>query len=101
MTTQLSWKRLALLAGLGIVLVSTAFAQIPTGTLVGTVVDPSGAIVPGATVTLIDVATGYTRNTKTSSSGAFEFPALRPADYEVSTVAPGFRKAVAHAAVNV
>ncbi len=93
--------RIRQLAILSAVLIATAFGQIPTATLVGTVTDPSGAVLPGATVTLVDVGTGYTRNTTTSSSGSFEFPALRPTDYEISAEASGFRKSVAHATVAV
>jgi hypothetical protein len=71
-----------------------AVAQTPTGTVVGTVTDPGGAAIPNATVIIRDVATGAARSTVTSSTGAYQFPTLRPSTYEVAVEAPGFRRTV-------
>jgi Carboxypeptidase regulatory-like domain len=71
-----------------------AFAQIPTGTVVGTVTDPVAAAIPNATVIIRDTTTGAARTTVTSSSGAYQFATLRPSIYEVAVEAPGFRRTV-------
>src|SRR5262249_45544062 len=77
-----------------LVLLPAAFAQTPTGTVVGTITDPAGAAIPGATVTIQDVAPGATRTTTTSHTGAYQFATLLPSAYQVSVEAAGFRRAV-------
>ena len=62
-----------------------------TGTLSGTVVDSSGEIVPGATVTLTDERTGSARTQTTSGAGTFTFHALLPGTYTVKIELSGFR----------
>src|ERR1700730_12023845 len=69
---------------------SLAFAQSATTSLHGTVYDPKGAVVPGATVTITNPATGFTRTVQTDNQGAYQFPELQPATYELSLSAPGF-----------
>jgi hypothetical protein len=66
-------------------------AQSITGTISGTVVDPSGAIVPGAEVTLTNEATGTTYNTASSDAGEFVFTGLQPARYALKIEKAGFR----------
>ena len=66
-----------------------------TGSLTGTVTDPGGALVPGATVTLVNTATSAERSAVTGSSGIFDFQALAPGNYTVSVEATGFRRAIA------
>jgi hypothetical protein len=68
-----------------------AAQSILTGDVVGTVTDPSGAVVSGATVTLSSVDTGSMQTAKTSSTGAFRFPLVKPGQYKLSVTAPGFR----------
>src|ERR1700737_93216 len=68
-----------------------AAQSILTGDVVGTVTDPSGAVVSGATVTLSSVDTGTTLTAKTSSTGAFRFPLVKPGQYKLSVTATGFR----------
>jgi hypothetical protein len=70
------------------------FAQSPTGTIVGTITDSTGAALPNANVTIRDISTGTTRTTVTSGAGAYEFATLHPSTYEVSVEATGFHKAV-------
>src|SRR5689334_10185729 len=65
------------------------------GTILGEVTDSTGAVVPGATVTIVNVATGATNHTTTTSSGDFTAPYLAPGAYRVTVQAPGFQKAVA------
>jgi hypothetical protein len=72
----------------------STFAQSPTGTIVGTVTDSTGAALPNANVTIRDVSTGTTRTTVSSQAGAYEFAALHPSTYEVAVEATGFHKAV-------
>jgi len=65
-----------------------------TGTILGTVMDNSGAVVANAKVTITNLATGITKNTTTSSSGDFTVPYLQPGTYKVEVEAPGFQKSV-------
>jgi len=61
------------------------------GTVSGTVTDSSGAGVPGATVYLVDVATGSTRPTTTSDTGAYVLPYVKPGTYNVKISKQGFK----------
>jgi hypothetical protein len=65
-------------------------AQRLDGTLRGTVVDSSGAVIPGADVTASNQETGVQQTTKTTSSGAYVFPNLQVGTYTVRVVAKGF-----------
>ena len=56
----------------------------------GTVVDQSGAVIPGANVILVDQATGIERTSETSASGVYRFPSLGAGEYEVRVEAEGF-----------
>ena len=67
-----------------------AFPQAETGQIIGTVTDPSGAVIPGANVIVRAVATGTERAGTTDSSGRFTFPNLQPDVYEVMVTSPGF-----------
>ena len=60
------------------------------GTIVGTVTDPSGAAIPGATVKITDEATSQSRDTTTNAQGYYVFPSLRPAAYSVNVTVAGF-----------
>lgn len=69
-------------------------AQIRTqASLTGYVSDPTGAMVPGASVEIINAHTGVTSNTKTNSSGYYYFPALIAGTYKVTASAQGFKTA--------
>lgn len=72
-----------------------------TGTVVGTVTDPRGAVVPGASVHLKNLATNVSQSTKTTEAGQYTFPNLPPGRYEISVRAPGFRTAVLTVTVEV
>ena len=72
----------------------TVVGQVTTGSLNGTVTDPSGANVAGATLTLVNTATGAERTTISSSTGAYDFQALQPGSYKMTVEAQGFKKAV-------
>jgi len=65
-------------------------AQTVTATLSGTVTDPTGALVQGASVTIINEATNDARETETNKSGVFAEPNLNPSTYSVKVTAKGF-----------
>jgi hypothetical protein len=80
---------------LGLILsVPGAWAQF-SGTVTGTVVDPSGAVVPNASITLTNNATGQAFETKANPSGSFTFPSLAPGNYKLTCAAAGFSGATA------
>ena len=66
-----------------------AFAQ-STATLAGTVKDPTGAVLPGATVTIHNNGTGANRAITSDSAGQYVAPSLIPGDYTITVVASGF-----------
>jgi len=80
----------ALCAVLGV----AAFAQAPTASIVGTVLDPQGLPVEGANVTLTNQGTNYSYETTTSSTGAFQFARIDAAVYRVTVTTASFRVAV-------
>src|SRR6266480_6428509 len=71
------------LAALCIAAFPAAWAQTITGVVSGTVVDASGAAVPGASVTLVSSRTGTHSPATTDASGGFVFPSVEPATYSV------------------
>jgi len=78
-------------AVLSLVFGVSGFAQ-GFGTIGGTVMDPSGALIPGARVTVTEVGTGLPRSVTSDEQGRYVIPSLRPADYDVSGETPGFSK---------
>jgi len=66
---------------------------VGTGSIVGTVSDPSGAVVIGAEITITNVATGQVVKLTTNSSGSFNSGALLPGNYKTQVSAKGFRSA--------
>jgi hypothetical protein len=79
---------------LGLVLFVAAvpvFAQLPTGTILGTVKDSSGALVPGATVTAQNVETGASRSISTDETGAYRLAALPVGHYDLRVESSGFK----------
>ena len=60
------------------------------GTILGTVTDPSGGVVPNAKVKVTNQATSLTRETQTTGQGFYTLPALPAATYSISVEAPGF-----------
>src|SRR6201987_291319 len=75
--------------------------SLVSGDVTGTVTDPSGAVVPNASVTLNNDATGAARTTTTNSNGAYRFSLLPPGNYNVNVTAQGFNKADTSTSVNV
>lgn len=73
------------------IFVAAAQAQVSTGSLSGTVVDPSGAVVADATVTLINEGNSAKQQATTSAAGAFRFTFLSVAHYDLEITKAGFR----------
>ena len=66
-------------------------AQSPTATLVGRIIDPSGASVPGARVSTVNANTGERRFADSGQDGEYAIPSLAPGAYELTVEAQGFR----------
>ena len=71
-----------------------AFCQAVNATLLGTVTDASGAIVPNAKVTITEESTGVSHTAQANESGNFTFPDLPPGRYTVSAEVTGFKKEI-------
>src|SRR5712692_11151944 len=87
---------LALVMGAAcLLLAASALPQgIATGSLSGTVLDPSGAVVPGAKVTAVSTATNTASTGETNAEGLFALRSLPPGTYKVTIEAPNFRTVV-------
>ena len=68
-----------------------AYAQGGTGQIKGVVTDPTGAVIPGATVTAISLDNGFTRTTASGSDGLFLFTLLDPQHYKLQVVASTYK----------
>ncbi|MGJ5815657.1 carboxypeptidase regulatory-like domain-containing protein [Paludibaculum fermentans] len=76
----------------GLLFAFCLMAQRDLGTIVGTVTDPQGGVIPNAKVTIKEEATGLVYDVTTNSSGEFVRPALKPGNYTVTGEATGFRR---------
>ncbi len=90
---QLAILTLGLLS-LSLLFPATLMAQITTGTILGTVSDASGAVLPGATVTATNLDTGLVRATITNEAGAYTLVNLPIGNYQVKVQASGFKVGV-------
>src|SRR5829696_5634434 len=83
----------AAIAGLAALLLvpAAAIAQMTRGSIAGTARDGSGAVVPGATVTVANIATNAVQTVITDSQGFYRVPALEPGRYTVTTELASFR----------
>jgi hypothetical protein len=81
------------LAALAVFYASTAYCQSVTGTVIGTVLDPTGLSVARADVLLIQTSTGFERRTVTADNGSFAFPSLAPGAYRLVVKREGFKQA--------
>jgi Carboxypeptidase regulatory-like domain len=73
---------------------ATVFGQEFRGTITGTVTDPQGAIIPGASVTVKNQETNVTNNVTANDEGSFTVPFLTPGKYSVSVTSSGFKTSV-------
>jgi hypothetical protein len=80
--------------GLLFLLSSFVFAQETRSTILGTVKDPTGAVVAGATVDVVNTDTNTASKVTTNDSGYFEAPYLLPGTYTITITASGFKKYV-------
>jgi len=69
-----------------------ALAQGTTGMILGTISDTTGAAIPGATLTLRNVDTGFTRTVSADEAGRYRAPQLPLGRYEVTAEWPAFRR---------
>jgi Carboxypeptidase regulatory-like domain/TonB dependent receptor-like, beta-barrel len=72
----------------------SAHGQAVTGSVVGTITDTSGAVIPGATVTITDVGTNIARTITTDANGYYSFAIVKPATYKVTASKTGFATGV-------
>lgn len=82
-----------------IFLLASVFAPaqtITSGTVVGTITDSTGAIVPSATVTITQSDAGAVRTVKTNESGQYRFPFVKPGDYVISASSAGLATTTSH-----
>jgi len=86
-------RRLALSLGVAIALATPVLAQSFLGTIRGTVSDPQGGGVPGASVLIVDESTGVPRPVETDAQGRYEASNLRPGSYRIEVVTTSFKKA--------
>lgn len=100
MNRSLFSKRLVPQAVLALGTASTLFAQGSSGNLSGTVVDPSGAIVPHAAVELSSPISGLTRSTTTDAAGRYSFFNVPFHAYQLRVTAPGFADNTARVDLN-
>lgn len=77
----------SLLIGAGAV---AGYAQAGSGTIVGTISDPSGAVIPSATVKVVDQNTGSVRQVKANAQGYYVAPSLPPSVYTITSTNSGF-----------
>src|SRR3982750_4335385 len=83
---------------LGLLLITTishgVFAQTGTSSVTGTVTDPQGNVVAGASVVLSNPSKNFTRTQVTNESGAYSFSSIPPDTYIVEVTGTGFKKTV-------
>src|SRR5258707_7817734 len=72
----------------------TALGQTNKGGITGTVTDPNGGLVPGATVIITNLGTNQSQTVTTSDSGSFSISSLDPVAYSIAVEATNFKKAL-------
>src|SRR5947209_7158435 len=82
---------LSAVALLCLVLCTHSFSQTSNATLGGTVSDPTGALIPGVTITATNIGTGIVSTVLTNESGAYQFASLQTGTYRISAELNGFR----------
>jgi hypothetical protein len=87
---MVAWNFLALL----LLFSATSFAQVDTGTILGTIKDATGAVVPNAKIVLTNKGLGITQRTETDENGRYIFTPLKTGMYQVEVEAQGFKKAL-------
>lgn len=89
------WNKIVAWSFFALLLFSaTSFAQVDTGTILGTVKDATGAVVPNAKIVLTNKGLGVTQRAETDENGRYIFTPLKTGTYQVEVEAQGFKKAV-------
>ena len=92
---KISWAHLAAgVAALMFMCATLAVAQSDRGTITGTVADATGAVVPGASITITNMGTQTKESTVATDTGNFTIPSVSAGKYEVAVSAPGFSRSV-------
>jgi outer membrane receptor protein involved in Fe transport len=91
--------RVRMILALVVLAATSLVAQTFRGTILGTVTDPSGAVVTGAKVTVKNVATGLERTTQTSADGSYAVPELPIGTYAVTIAQSGFQTSLTSSVV--
>ncbi len=92
-------KRILELFGIQLLLAGVVCAQVSGGTISGTITDPSGGVVPGASVSIENTQTNVVRQAASDDRGFYAMPNLLPGTYTVSASASGFSTAKSAAIV--
>ncbi len=95
------WISIVAVLCLGLFLPVASPAQVSGGSITGTLTDPTGAVVPGAKVTIVNRGTGIGQTLTTTSTGLFNKPNLDPGTYDVTFEAGGFATMKTEALVDV
>src|SRR6516165_5035863 len=89
---SISWlKPVVVMLTLTLLSVSCVYAQVDTGAIVGTVTDPSGAVLSGARVTLTNLDTNAMLSTETGPDGTYKFSPVKIGNYKIDVSSPGFQ----------
>jgi outer membrane receptor protein involved in Fe transport len=86
----LGMQRLGILSLLLLFLAGSASAQVSTASINGVIRDPTGAVVPGASIVLTNVDTSVERTSTANSAGAYGFVSIPPGNYTLESTAKGF-----------
>src|SRR6185312_17042617 len=92
-TASISFSILSVLILVGLAPITSAQTTISTGSIQGTITDPSGAVLSGVKVTITNKATGRSYTATTNGSGLYTSGALTPGDYVARAQASGFKTA--------
>ena len=87
-------KRIICTFALTLLIASAGFAQLQTASIVGTVLDPAGAVIPGAKITVENQETAQTFSLTSDANGNYIAPVLQIGNYRITAEAPGFKTLV-------
>ncbi len=88
------YRLIVMVFGLTLLFCAFAAAQTATGSISGVVQDESGAVIPNANVTIVNVETGISRSVTTDPSGRYRVQGLIPDHYDVQAQMTGFETSV-------
>src|SRR5438309_7098280 len=76
---------------LGLIVAVLAPAQLSTGTITGTVIDPQGAAIAGVKVLAVETSTNFQARSETNADGLYRIQSLQPGTYDVTFESAGFK----------